>query len=308
MPTRPTTPIPSGRFHPGCGVVPAALATGEPPGRSGHDLLRAVTLAYDVGARSIYALGVGALYTEQHSTLSLTTTFGAAAAAAAMLRLDPRQVRHTFSFAAQQASGVGFLGARPRACREGVRFRRHGGAQRRHGGHHGGGPASPASTIRSAARQNIFTALGGDKPAPEKLIAELGKRYEIIEHHDQEMVRRLAAAVGARLRRGAARDPAVRADHIKRIGVDMPADRLHIVDNSTIPDICLQHLVALMIVDGGASFDSVHDFARMSDPKVLAVRKLVEAVPNQELVTAVPARQAIVRIDTADGRTLSHRT
>ena len=88
----------------------------------------------------------------------------------------------------------------------------------------------------------------------------------------------------------------------------MPADRLHIVDNRTIPDICLQHLVAMMIVDGGATFDSVHDFARMSDPKVLAIRKLVEAVPNQELVKAVPARQAIVKIDTADGRTLSHRT
>jgi hypothetical protein len=46
----------------------------------------------------------------------------------------------------------------------------------------------------------------------------------------------------------------------------------------------------------------------MSDPKVLAVRQLVEAVPNQELVTAVPARQAIVKIETTDGRVLSHRT
>ena len=31
-------------------------------------------------------------------------------------------------------------------------------------------------------------------------------------------------------------------------------------------------------------------------------------MPNQELVTAVPARQAIVKIEIADGRTLSHRT
>jgi 2-methylcitrate dehydratase PrpD len=103
-------------------------------------------------------------------------------------------------------------------------------------------------------------------------------------------------------------DPAVRAGQIRRIVVDMPADRLHIVDNRTIPDICLQHLVALMIVDGGAGFDSVHDFARMSDPKVLAIRKLVEAVPSEELAKAKPARQAIVKIETADGRTLSHRT
>jgi 2-methylcitrate dehydratase PrpD len=52
----------------------------------------------------------------------------------------------------------------------------------------------------------------------------------------------------------------------------------------------------------------VHDFARMTDPKVLAIRKLVAAVPNQELVTAVPARQAIVKMETQDGRSLSHRT
>jgi 2-methylcitrate dehydratase PrpD len=46
----------------------------------------------------------------------------------------------------------------------------------------------------------------------------------------------------------------------------------------------------------------------MGDPKVLVVRKLIEAVPNQELVSAVPARQSIVKIETTDGRTLSHRT
>ena len=43
-------------------------------------------------------------------------------------------------------------------------------------------------------------------------------------------------------------------DAVKHIVVDMPADRLHIVDNRTIPDICLQHLVAMMIVDGGVTF------------------------------------------------------
>jgi hypothetical protein len=47
---------------------------------------------------------------------------------------------------------------------------------------------------------------------------------------------------------------------------------------------------------------------RMGAPKALAIRKLVEIVPSAELQTAVPARQAIVKIATADGRSLSHRT
>jgi 2-methylcitrate dehydratase PrpD len=156
--------------------------------------------------------------------------------------------------------------------------------------------------------KNLFTAVGSEKPLPGELSAELGQRYEIMNTSIKKWtvgspLQSVLDAVTVLLE-----DPAVRADKVKRIVVDMPADRLHIVDNRTIPDICLQHLVAMMIVDGGVTFNSIHDAARMSDPKVLAVRKLVEAVPNQELVTAVPARQAIVKIETADGRTLSHRT
>jgi 2-methylcitrate dehydratase PrpD len=155
--------------------------------------------------------------------------------------------------------------------------------------------------------QNVFTALA-DKAAPEKLVADLGTRYEVIATSIKKW------CVGSPLQSvldgvtELLKDPAVRDGKIKHITVDMPADRLHIVDNRTIPDICLQHLVALMIADNGVTFDSVHDFERMRDPKVLAIRKLVDAVPNQELVKAVPARQSIVKIETADGRMLSHRT
>ena len=48
-----------GRFHPGCAVVPAALAAAELAGRDGPSLLRAVALGYDIGARFVLALGLG---------------------------------------------------------------------------------------------------------------------------------------------------------------------------------------------------------------------------------------------------------
>jgi 2-methylcitrate dehydratase PrpD len=296
-----------GRFHPGCGIVPAALATAELAGRSGNDLLRAVALGYDVGARLIFALGFGKLYTERNSTHSLSTTFGAAAAAAAMLRLGPVQVRHAFSFAAQQASGVPYWERDREHVEKAFDF---GGMGARNG-------VTAATMVASgftgvddflSGKKNLFTAIGGENPQPGELVAELGRRYEIMNTSIKKWtvgspLQSVLDAVTVLLD-----DPAVRAGRIRRIVVDMPADRLHIVDNRTIPDICLQHLVGLMIVDGGATFASIHDAARMSDPRVLAVRRLVEAVPNQELVTAVPARQAIVKIETADGRTLSHRT
>jgi 2-methylcitrate dehydratase PrpD len=295
------------RFHPGCGIVPAALATAELAGRSGNDVLRAVALGYDIGSRAIFALGFRALYTERHSTHTLATTFGATAAAAAMLRLNPLQVRHAFSFAAQQASGVPYWERDREHIEKAFDF---GGMGARNG-------VTAATMIAAgftgvddfmSGTKNMFTALGDENAAPEKLAAELGTRFEIMNTSIKKWcvgspLQSVLDAVTVLLE-----DSAVRAGQIRRIVVDMPADRLHIVDNRAIPDICLQHLVALMIADGGATFDSVHDFARMNDPKVLAIRKLVEAVPNQELVKAVPARQAIVKIDTADGRALSHRT
>ena len=95
------------RTHPGCAVIPAALAVAESVHASGERLLRAVVLGYDVAARVNYALGPDALAAASRSTHSIGGTFGAGAAAGALLGLDERQVRHLLSFCAQQASGVG---------------------------------------------------------------------------------------------------------------------------------------------------------------------------------------------------------
>src|SRR3546814_15838829 len=87
----------------------------------------------------------------------------------------------------------------------------------------------------------------------------------------------------------------------------MPDDRFVIVNDRDMPDVCLQHLLALTLVDGDLTFASSHDHARMKDPAVLDVRRRIEAIPSAELAAARPARQAIVEIACADGRRLSHR-
>ena len=63
-----------------------------------------------------------------------------------------------------------------------------------------------------------------------------------------------------------------------------------------MPDVNVQHLVALLLVDRGLTFHSAHDRARMQDPAVLSVRRLIELVPSEELTAAHPPRQAIVEI------------
>ncbi len=49
----------AGPWHPGCAVVPAALAVGEQFGNSGAQFLRAVVLGYDIGTRVLLTLQPG---------------------------------------------------------------------------------------------------------------------------------------------------------------------------------------------------------------------------------------------------------
>jgi 2-methylcitrate dehydratase PrpD len=95
------------RSHPGCAVVPAALAAGEVYGIDGTGLLRAVTLGYDIGPRVVMAMGGAAFsYESSLSTHSIAGTFAAAAAAACAAGLDARQVRWALDYTAQQSSGI----------------------------------------------------------------------------------------------------------------------------------------------------------------------------------------------------------
>src|SRR5690349_1495538 len=89
--------------HPGCGVVAAALAMGERERAGGAELLRAVALGYDVCCRLTQTLNAMQFRRDGHSTHSFGPTFGAAAAAGALARLDKRRVRYLLSYEAQQA-------------------------------------------------------------------------------------------------------------------------------------------------------------------------------------------------------------
>jgi 2-methylcitrate dehydratase PrpD len=75
-----------------------------------------------------------------------------------------------------------------------------------------------------------------------------------------------------------------------------------VVGDREIPDICLQHMAAVMLIDGTVSFHAAHDVARMHDPSVLRQRAKVELVPDEELDRRV--REAKVTVTLADGTEL----
>jgi 2-methylcitrate dehydratase PrpD len=75
-----------------------------------------------------------------------------------------------------------------------------------------------------------------------------------------------------------------------------------------MPDICLQHLISVTLIDRGLAFADCHDEDRMRDPEVMALREKVTLVPEAFLTEARPERQAIVEVQLTDGRDISHRT
>src|SRR5215831_2561568 len=93
--------------HPGCAVVPAALAVGEGLDIDGIHFLRAVVLGYDIGPRVTVCLGIPALSREAHkSSHSIAGAFGAAAAAGCTADLGAQQMRWLLDYTAQQSSGI----------------------------------------------------------------------------------------------------------------------------------------------------------------------------------------------------------
>ncbi len=295
-----------GRFHPGCAVVPAALALGESRGASGAALLRAVVAGYDIGARATLALGFSAPRSGTHSTHCLGANFGAAAAAGVLAGLDARQCEYLLSYATQQASGIAYWQRDSEHVEKAFDF---GGMGARNGVFAARFVASGASGVPGSLTGDFsYLSAFAENAAPEALVDGLGQRYEILAASIKKW------CVGSPIQAALDSLTALIAEHelkpadVAQLRAIMPDDRFTIVNNRDMPDVCLQHLLALTLVDGGLSFASSHDHARMTDPAVLALRERIEAIPDAELTRARPARQAIIEIDCVDGRRLRHRT
>jgi 2-methylcitrate dehydratase PrpD len=294
------------RSHLGCAVIPAAWAVAERHKKSGQSVMNAVALGYDVGARSTMALGYGSAKSQKHSTHSIATVFGAAAAAASLAEFGKQECVYTLSFAAQQASGIPSWNRDPEHIEKAFDF---GGMGARNG-------VFAALIVQAGATavpdpltgHHSFLHAFGENSDSEILIDGLGTRFEVMEASIKKW------CVGSPIQ--AAIDSmtflideySVTADGVNRIVVHMPDDRLHVVSNRDIPDICLEHLLAVTLADGTLTFVSSHEEARMQDAAVLALRKKMSIVPSQELTHAKPSRQAIVGLELADGRYFEKRT
>jgi 2-methylcitrate dehydratase PrpD len=292
-----------GGAHPGSAVVPAALALGEKAGISGNHFTRAVALGYDIGMRAFKTVGAGPSVRDTHI---LVGTFGATAAAGCTLSLNAQQMRWLLDYAAQQA-GAGF------------------GAWRRDTDHIEKGFVFGGSGARNGVNAALVVQLGwtgvndvlsgvdnfvvsyDPKADPAKMIEKLGERYEVTLTTLKRWttggpIQSPLDALEIILKRHP-----FEPDQVKQVVVRASTSAAFTVDNREMPDICLQHMVAVMLIDKTASFKAAHDKARMQDPEVLRVRAKVRLVPDEELERLIPKRVAIVEVTLNDETKLSER-
>ena len=74
-----------------------------------------------------------------------------------------------------------------------------------------------------------------------------------------------------------------------------------------MPDICLQYMVSVMVLDRTATFKAAHDIERMRSSDVLNMRAKVQLIADEQLSQFLPVRVAIVEITLDSGEKLTER-
>jgi 2-methylcitrate dehydratase PrpD len=297
---------PPSRTHPGSCVIPAAFAIGERNGLPGKVVLRGIVLGYEICARMLLAINESTFRHTGHFASSFGGIFGAAAAAGALLKFDERKVHFLLSYAAQQAAGLQNV----------VRDTEH--IQKAFAG---GGLSAQNGTAAALMVAHGFSGVedvfSGERDffftfAPEadrsRLTRGLGRDFEIMQCGIKPWPAGGPIQAPMQILRELMEKHDLEAQDIASLVVELPDNEFATVNNREMPDICIQHLIAVMLLDGVMTFKSAHDHARMKDPKVLAVRKRVKAVGNPKLTDVLRRWRCVMEITLKDGRKLSGQT
>jgi 2-methylcitrate dehydratase PrpD len=239
------------------------------------------------------------------SSHSIAEDFGAAAAAGCAAGLNAHQMRWLLDYAAQQASGIAAWERDTEHVEKALVFA---GLPARNG--------VTAALLIQLGGSGVEDILSGPdnflmafapQADPAKLIEKLGERYEITRTNIKKWTvgSPIQAPLDA-LQIMFSKHP-FEADQVRQVNVRLSTSEANTVNNREMPDICLQHMVAVMLLDKTASFQAAHDRPRMQDPVVLRVRARVKLIPDAELEKLYPRRVAIVELTLNDGTQISER-
>jgi 2-methylcitrate dehydratase PrpD len=292
-------------LHPGCAILPAALAVAEREGATGQALLRGLVLGYDVGCRAMHALGRDPGGAQRRfSEKGVGGVIGAAAAASAFLDLSAAQLRHMFGYAGQQAGGLRSYMTDQSHVEKAFAF---GGMPARNG--------VAAATMVAAGLTGEWDVFCGpyynylesfsDHPVPEELSKELGERFEVM------LTRIKKDCVGSPIQapaeglRNIINEHGIKADDVTRIDVHTSPNSIATVDDRAMPDVNMQYILSVLLLDGVLTFKAAHDYDRISDPRVLEQKQ--KLFFHQDTSIGRGGIRASVDVTMKDGRVLNNQ-
>jgi 2-methylcitrate dehydratase PrpD len=299
------------RIHPGASIVPAAIAVGEASDSSGSELLTAISLGYDVGC----AVNIGAWRSHRDMEKSARTThapgqtFGAVAAAASLATLSVEQTCFALSYAAQQVGGIAAFYGDPE--------------------HVGKAFASAAMQAHAGVRSAELARMGftgvadifDGTPGPFDVFGHEGDTARMLAN--LRTTRHILTTDIKQFPVGGPIQPAAQGlttiiektglgpEDVERIEVRLPRHGAYVVDNRDMPDISLQYILSVLLLDGEVSFEASHDYLRHKSPEVRAIMGRITVLPDEEMEphadSSARTWRGMVTVITRDGRTLSER-
>jgi 2-methylcitrate dehydratase PrpD len=297
---------PATKAHPGCSVVPAALAMAEREGSSGSELVRAVTLGYDLCCRFLVALDADLVRKTHRSAEGTSSTMGAVGAAASLAKLDEAKMRYALSYAAQQVSGIWSWVRDAEHVEKAFDFS---GMGARNG--------VTAAVMAQMGFSGVWDVFDGEhnvlqalstNPQPEEMVADLGSRFYVTETAIKpfSVGYPIQAPLDAFL--SLRREHGLTPQNVKRIVVRLPEDGARVVNNRSMPDVNCQHIIAVALAKGVVSFEDSHSYEQMQDPTIRALKERVQLIPDPALMDPAAPRSGHVEVTLADGRVVSHFT
>ncbi|MGI9667229.1 MAG: MmgE/PrpD family protein [Acidimicrobiia bacterium] len=308
-------------LHPSASVVPAALATADRQGSSGRELLAAIAIGNEVTCRLGMAafdpeLGNSVFFEKGLHATSICGTFGAAVAAALLLRCEADGLADAMGIAASMGAGL-------------IEANRTGGSVKRlhcgwaaHGGVTAallaaGGMTGPPTVLEG--RFGFFNALTDGYCDKDALVGDLGIRWEIdrlfykpypanhFTHAGIDCARHLRAA-GVETHRITDIQLGVPGPVLRTIAE--PAEQKAAPANPYFAKFSGPYTVAAALAGGSGLGVGALDFTdeTVSDPERLRLASLVTCYADERATEVFPHQfPAVLSLTLDDGSTVEHR-
>jgi 2-methylcitrate dehydratase PrpD len=295
-------------YHPGAPTIAAALAAAQAESKgevSGSELLRAVIVGYEISTRIGAALG-REHYRYWHST-GTVGTFGAAAAVAALYRLDARHFANALATAATFAAGLQQA------------FRRDSMSKPLHAGRAAEGGLLAAQMARAGitgssdvldGEVGLGHAMSVD-PDWSQALASLGRDYHVTHMTFKNHAccgHTFAPIDGALDLQGMA---GMAAADIRKVVISTYRSAIDVAGNPQPATAAQARFSIPFVVASALLYGSVRPAAfsaeRLADPGLRALMEKVTLQVDPALDALFPGQRAArVAIETRDGRHLEH--